>query len=301
MLEVYRTFAEEYMAMPVLCGRKTDSEKFAGAVRTYSIEAMMQDRKALQAGTSHDLGQNFARAFDVSFQDEKGQREFVWATSWGVSTRLVGALIMSHSDDEGLILPPRLAPVQCVIVPIWMKDEDRARMSEEADRLRGELGEGIRVRVDARDQYKPGWKFAEWELRGVPVRVEIGPRDLANGQVTLVRRDTRAKETLPRAEAATRVRALLDEIQASLFQRALAAREAATYRLDDYGAFREQVEVPGGFFQMHWCGSATCEAKVKDETKATIRCVPFDAPDEAGVCVVCGQASERRVVWAKSY
>lgn len=301
MLEVYKTFAEEYMAMPVLTGQKTDSEKFAGAVRTYCIEAMMQDRKALQAGTSHDLGQNFAKAFDVSFQDEKGQREFVWATSWGVSTRLVGALIMCHSDDEGLVLPPKLAPVQCVIVPIWMKDEDRARMSEESAKLREELGQGIRVKVDAREQYKPGWKFAEWELRGVPVRVEVGPRDLANGQVTLVRRDTRAKESVPRAEAAARVSALLVEIQAGLFQKALAAREAATYRLDDYAEFKTQVEAPGGFFQMHWCGSATCEARVKEETKATIRCIPFDAPEEAGACVICGQPSGRRVVWAKSY
>jgi prolyl-tRNA synthetase len=301
MLDVYARFAEEYMAMPVLKGPKTDAEKFAGAVRTYSIEAMMQDRKALQAGTSHDLGQNFAKAFDVTYQDSEGKREHVWATSWGVSTRLVGALIMCHSDDDGLVLPPKLAPMPCVIVPIWMKDDQKAEMTAAAEAIRAELAGIPGVSVDARDQYKPGWKFAEWELKGVPVRVEVGPRDMAQGQVTLVRRDTKAKETIPREAVGRRVPELLAEIQAALYRRALDFREANSHRLDDYAEFRKQVEEPGGFFWMPWCGGAACEARVKEETKATIRCLPFDAPAEAGSCVVCGAASERRVVWAKAY
>jgi prolyl-tRNA synthetase len=301
MLDVYARFAEEYMAMPVLKGPKTDSEKFAGAVRTYSIEAMMQDRKALQAGTSHDLGQNFAKAFDVTYQDAEGKREHVWATSWGVSTRLIGALIMTHSDDDGLVLPPRLAPLQCVVVPIWMKDEQKAELTAAGESLERELKSICSVKLDVRDQYKPGWKFAEWELKGVPVRVEVGPRDLAQGQVTLVRRDTKAKESVPREAVATRVRELLEDIQKSLFERALAFREANSYRLDDYADFKVQLEEPGGFFWMHWCGSAACEAQVKEETKATIRCLPFDAPAEAGHCVKCGEPSARRVVWARAY
>jgi prolyl-tRNA synthetase len=301
MLDVYARFAEEYMAVPVLKGPKTDAEKFAGAVRTYSIEAMMQDRKALQAGTSHDLGQNFAKAFDVTYQDSEGKREHVWATSWGVSTRLVGALIMCHSDDDGLVLPPKLAPMPVVIVPIWMKDEQTAEMTTAAESIKADLAGIAGVHIDARDQYKPGWKFAEWELKGVPVRVEVGPRDLAAGQVTLVRRDTKAKETIARGDVARRVPELLDEIQQSLFDRALAFREANSRKLDDYAAFKAQVDEPGGFFWMPWCGAAACEAKVKEETKATIRCLPFDAPAESGACVVCGAPSERRVVWAKAY
>jgi prolyl-tRNA synthetase len=262
---------------------------------------MMQDRKALQAGTSHDLGQNFARAFDVTFQDAEGKRDYVWATSWGVSTRLIGALIMCHSDDDGLVLPPRLAPIQAVVIPIWMKEEDRERISAEADRIGEELQSRFRTKVDARIQHKPGWKFAEWELRGVPVRVELGPKDLAQGVVTLVRRDNRAKEPVPRAGVAQRVGELLEEIQRDLFRKAGEFREAHSHRLDDYGKFKEMADEPGGFFWMPWCGSAACEARVKEETKATIRCLPFDTPAEAGRCVICGQASERRVVWAKSY
>jgi prolyl-tRNA synthetase len=301
MLDVYARFAEEYMAMPVLRGRKTESEKFAGAVRTYSIEAMMQDRKALQAGTSHDLGQNFAKAFDVTFQDAAGKREHVWATSWGVSTRLVGALIMCHSDDDGLVLPPKLAPTQCVVVPIWMNDAGRDEMVAEGQRLKGVLDPVCRVKLDDRAQYKPGWKFAEWELKGIPLRVEVGPRDLAAGQVTLVRRDNRVKEAVPRDDVARRAQEILKEIQADMFSRALAFREANSFRLDDYAAFRTQVEEPGGFFWMPWCGSAECEARVKEETKATIRCMPEDTAEEPGRCAICGGKSERRVVWAKSY
>jgi prolyl-tRNA synthetase len=301
MLDVYARFAEEHMAMPVIRGCKTDSEKFAGAVRTYSIEAMMQDGKALQSGTSHDLGQNFARAFDVTFQDAEGKREFVWATSWGLSTRMVGALIMCHGDDDGLILPPKLAPLQCIVVPIWMNDEERENLTAQADALRQELEAGCRVRLDARPQYKPGWKFAEWELKGVPLRVELGPRDLARGQVTIVRRDTRAKESVPREGAARRVAELLEEVQASLYRRALEFREANTHLLDDYAAFKTRIEDPGGFFRMPWCGSAACEAQVKEETKATIRCVPLGEPAEAGRCVVCGGDSPQRVIWARAY
>ncbi len=301
MLNVYARFAEEYMAMPVLRGPKSPAEKFAGAETTYSIEAMMQDRKALQAGTSHDLGQNFAKAFDVTFQNAEGTRDFVWATSWGVSTRLVGALIMCHSDDDGLVLPPKLAPIQCVIVPIWMKEPDRERISEEGARIEAELSGTFRTKLDARAHHKPGWKFAEWELRGVPVRVELGPRDLENGQVTVVRRDTKEKESIPRAAVAGRVAELMDEIQKSLFSRALEFREANSHRLDSYDEFRVRIEEPGGFFWMPWCGSGDCEARVKNETKATIRCMPDDTPEESGKCVVCGGASRRRVVWAKAY
>ena len=301
MLDVYARFAEEYMAMPVLRGPKTDSEKFAGAVRTYCIEAMMQDRKALQAGTSHDLGQNFAKAFDVTFQDDAGVRQHVWATSWGVSTRLIGALIMAHCDDDGLVIPPKLAPLQCVLVPIWMNDAERETIRAEAERLLGELQPVCSVRLDAREQYKPGWKFAEWELKGVPVRVEIGPRDLAKGQVTLVRRDTKVKESVPREAAARRVVELFGEIQQAMFEKARRFRDENSHRLEDYGRFKEMIEEPGGFFWMHWCGSAECEARVKEETKATIRCLPFDTPDEAGRCVVCGGPAERRVVWGRAY
>jgi prolyl-tRNA synthetase len=304
MLDVYATFAEETMAVPVIRGVKTDSEKFAGAVRTYSIEAMMQDGKALQSGTSHDLGQNFSKAFDVTYQDAEGRRQFVWATSWGVSTRLVGALIMAHSDDKGLVVPPRLAPIHAVVIPIWMKDSQ----VEDLKRAGRELGEELRaahpdlvIRLDDRDEYKPGWKFAEWEQRGVPVRVEVGPRDLEKGQVVLVRRDTGEKEFVAREALQRRLPDLLEEIQRGLYDTALSFREANTHVVDDYDEFRTRLEEKGGFFYAHWDGTAETEARVKEETKATIRCLPFGQPDEDGRCMVTGRPSPRRVLWSRSY
>ncbi len=304
MLDVYATFAEGTMAMPVIKGRKTDSEKFPGALRTYCIEAMMQDTKALQAGTSHHLGQNFARAFDVTFQNENGERELVWATSWGVSTRLVGGLIMAHSDDDGLVLPPKLAPIHAVVVPIWMKDDQVSAMKTAG----GELFESLKLehpeldlKLDDREQYKPGWKFNEWEQRGVPVRIEIGPKDVAKGQAVLVRRDTRAKEFVPRERVGERLGELMVEIQDELYRRASTFRESNTHRVDDYGTFKESLAARGGFHLAHWDGTPETEARVKEETKATIRCIPFDAPEEEGVCMVTGKPSRGRVVWARSY
>jgi prolyl-tRNA synthetase len=304
MLDVYATFAEGTMAMPVIKGRKTDSEKFPGALRTYCIEAMMQDTKALQAGTSHHLGQNFARAFDVTFQNESGERELVWATSWGVSTRLVGGLIMAHSDDDGLVLPPKLAPIHAVVVPIWMKDDQVSAMKTAG----GELFEALKrerpeldLKLDDREQYKPGWKFNEWEQRGVPVRIEIGPKDVAKGQAVLVRRDTREKEFVPRERVGERLGELMVEIQDELYRRAVAFRESNTHRVDDYETFKESLAARGGFHLAHWDGTPETEARVKEETKATIRCIPFDAPEEEGVCMVTGKPSRGRVVWARSY
>jgi prolyl-tRNA synthetase len=301
MLGIYATFAEEYMALPVLQGLKSDSERFAGAVRTYCIEGLMQDAKALQAGTSHHLGQNFSRAFDVSFQNAKGEREYVWATSWGVSTRLVGALIMAHSDDKGLVLPPRLAPVQGVVVPIWMKDDQVEQMQGAGRAIHERLSRSHAVKLDDRPEHKPGWKFAEWEQRGVPVRIEVGPRDREKRQVVLVRRDTAAKEFVPEEGLERRFAEILEEIQGELFRRARDFRDANSHRVEDYDTFKASLEAQGGFYYAHWDGTAETEAKVKEETKATIRCIPFDAPEETGRCMVTGRPSARRVVWARAY
>ena len=304
MLSIYATFAEEFMALPVLQGVKTDSERFAGAVRTYCIEGLMQDARALQAGTSHFLGQNFSKAFDVTFQNARGEREFVWATSWGVSTRLVGALIMAHSDDKGLVLPPRLAPIHAVLVPIWMKDDqvDRMRGAGSAlyERLTTALP-GFTFKLDDRVEHKPGWKFAEWEQRGVPLRIELGPRDLEAGHVVLVRRDTGTKETVPESELVARLPELFENIQSGLLKKAREFREANSYRVDDYETFKTRLDADGGFYYAHWDGTAETERRVKDETKATIRVIPFDAPEESGRCMVTGRPSSRRVVWARAY
>ncbi len=306
MLEVYRRFAEDFMAIPVICGRKTENEKFAGAVDTYSIEAMMQDKKALQAGTSHYLGQNFAKAFDVQFQNEQGQLEYVYATSWGVSTRLIGGLIMTHSDDSGLVVPPKLAPIQAVIVPIWRTDEQKSAVLEAAGRIKTALCGGVQlnaptVELDARDNVTPGWKFNEHEVKGVPIRIEIGPRDLEQSQVVVVRRDTGQKTPTPIAALSERIPKLLDEIQAALFARAKALLDGNSYPVDTYDEFKQKVEEPGGFLYCHWCGSGECEKKVSEDTKATIRNIPLDAPKEAGACIICGKASQMRVPFAKSY
>ncbi|MBN2170703.1 MAG: proline--tRNA ligase, partial [Candidatus Krumholzibacteriota bacterium] len=302
MLDVYADFAETEMAVPVIRGLKTEQEKFAGAVRTYCIESLMGDRKALQCGTSHNLGQNFARAFDVTFQNEEGERELVWATSWGVSTRLVGAIVMAHGDDDGLVLPPRLAPIQTVIVPIYKTDEEKTATVAEAHRVAVLLRDaGLRVHVDDRDNFKPGWKYAEWELKGVPLRLEIGPKDLEKRSVFTARRDTREKAPLPVDGVAAGVAAKLAVIQQAMFDRAVAFRTANTRRVDTWDEFKEVLEAEGGFLYAHWDGTDATETAIQEETKATIRCIPMDDDIEDGACVYSGKPSKRRVLFAKAY
>jgi prolyl-tRNA synthetase len=301
ILMVYKKFAEEYMALPVLAGIKTDSEKFAGAVRTYAIEGMMQDRKALQAGTSHNLGQNFAKAFDVTFQTKEGGLDHVWATSWGVSTRLVGALIMAHSDDRGLVLPPALAPIQVALVPIFT-NKNKTEVLGYAGKLAERLRSAHTVELFDDDQSSPGWKFAEAELAGIPVRIEVGPRDMEKGQVLLVRRDTLEKLPVPEKETESRVKALLEDIQAGLFHRALAFRKENTRRIDDYAGFKSFMDGDGGFAESGWCGDAACEAKIKDQTKATIRVLPLGRePPNGRPCICCGELAKEIAIFAKSY
>lgn len=299
MLEVYREFAEEEMAIPVIVGRKSESEKFAGAVHTYTIEAMMQDRRALQAGTSHFLGQNFAKAFEITYQTKDNRLEYVWQTSWGLSTRVIGAIIMVHGDDQGLILPPRLAPIEVVIVPIWRSKKQEAQVRKAVEGVKDEL-RGVRYEFDDRETYSPGWKFNEWEQKGVPLRIEIGPREMEKEQVVLVRRDTGEKSITPLEGLKERIEASLEEVQKSLYSKALAFREENSYHVDDYEEFKGILEEPGGFLWAHWCGLAECEAKIKEETKATIRAIPFQE-EERGKCIRCGETSIQRVVFAKAY
>lgn len=302
MLEVYADFAENWMAMPVLKGIKTPNERFAGAVETYCIEALMQDGRALQAGTSHFLGQNFAKAFDVKFTDREGKLDHVWATSWGVSTRLMGALIMAHGDNQGLIVPPKLAPLQVVIVPIYKKTEELGAISEAVDKIMEDLKKrGISVKYDDGDKQRPGFKFAEYELKGVPVRIAIGPRDLEKGTVEIARRDTREKMTVPMAETPGKVASLLEEIQQNIFRKALDFREKNTHYADTYDQFKTLLEDKGGFILAHWDGSPETEQRIKEETKATIRCIPLDNPKEEGKCILTGKPSGQRVVFAKAY
>jgi prolyl-tRNA synthetase len=302
MLDVYADFAEQYMAMPVIKGHKTESERFAGADDTYCIEAMMQDGKALQAGTSHFLGQNFAKAFEVKFSDAQGKQDYVWATSWGVSTRLMGALIMTHSDDEGLVVPPLLAPIQVVIVPIYRTEEELQAINEAVAKISAELkGLKIKVKYDADDQKRPGWKFAEYEAKGVPVRIAIGPRDLANGVVEIARRDTKEKYAMNIENIGASITALLEEIQANLLKRAQQFRAENMREVDTYEDFKTQLEQKSGFFLAHWDGTKETEAKIKEETKATIRCIPINIASEEGKCMVTGAPSKGRVVFAKAY
>ncbi len=301
ILEVYRSFAEEVMAIPVYTGRKTESEKFAGALRTYCIEALMQDGKALQAGTSHQLGQKFAKAFDVKFQKADGEWDHVWSTSWGVSTRLVGAVVMAHGDDNGVNFPPRLAPIQVVIVPIWKNDEQKAKIAEVARRAADALGETMRVKVDLRDEVSPGWKFNEWEMKGVPLRLEIGPKDLDKDQFMSVRRMDRRKAPVARDGLNATVTAMLEEIQSDMLERGREFLKANTRDAGDYDSFKKALDDVAGFFRAGWCGSSECEKRIKDETKATIRCVPLEGNREKGKCLRCGSESQEWVYFARSY
>ena len=301
MLDVYATFAEEWMAVPVIKGTKSPNERFAGALETYCIEALMQDGKALQAGTSHFLGQNFAKAFDVKFLSKENKQEYVWATSWGVSTRLIGALIMAHSDDNGLIVPPRLAPIQVVIVPIYRKEAELEAVTEKAQEIMKVLrAKGIRVKFDNRDTQKPGFKFAEYEYKGVPVRLAMGPRDLENGTVEIARRDTLTKETIPAEGIENKIETLLVEIQDNLFQKALKFRESQSREVQTWDEFKVEIE-KGGFLYAHWDGTPETEQKIKEETKATIRAIPLDAAEEDGKCIYSGKPSNKRVIFARAY
>ena len=301
MLEVYATFAQDFMAIPVIKGVKSATERFAGALDTYTIEAMMQDGKALQSGTSHFLGQNFAKAFDVTFMNQDNKPEYVWASSWGVSTRLMGALIMTHSDDNGLVLPPKLAPIQVVIVPIYKNNDGLKAISEKVQPLIEELrAKGISVKYDDADNRRPGFKFADYEIKGVPVRLAIGQRDLEQGTVEMMRRDTLQKETVPFDGIADHIVEVLDDIQKSLYQKALDRRIQKTITVDNYDEFKKRIE-EGVFIMAHWDGTPETEAKIKEETKATIRCIPFDSDKTPGVCMVTGKPSEQRVLFARSY
>jgi prolyl-tRNA synthetase len=302
MLNVYADFAEKFMAMPVIKGKKSEGERFPGAVDTYCIEALMQDGKALQAGTSHFLGQNFAKAFDVKFASKEGKLDYVWGTSWGVSTRLMGALIMAHSDDEGLVLPPKLAPIHVVIVPIFRSEEELTRITVEVDKLVESLrSNGCTVKFDNRDTQKPGFKFAEWELKGVPVRLAIGPRDLDNGTVEVARRDTKEKQLMKLTDVAIEVPKLLEQIQENIYQRALKFRTEMISKVDTYEEFKRVLDEKTGFILAHWDGTPETEAAIKEDTKATIRCIPLDADDESGTCVYSGKPSSKRVLFARAY
>ena len=302
MLDVYADFVESFMAVPVVKGRKSAGERFPGAVETYCIEAMMQDGKSLQAGTSHFLGQNFAKAFEVKFASKEGKLDYVWGTSWGVSTRLMGALIMAHSDDEGLVLPPKLAPIHVVIVPIFRNEDELNKVTDAIDPIIKSLRQlGYAVKFDNRDTHKPGFKFAEWELKGVPVRLAIGPRDLDNGTVEVARRDTKTKETRKLQDVASEIPKLLDAIQENMYQKALAFRNSLITEVNSYAEFKRVLDEKTGFVSAHWDGTLETEIAIKDETKATIRCIPLDAKQESGVCIYSGKPSDRRVLFARAY
>jgi prolyl-tRNA synthetase len=302
MLEVYRVLAEEWLALPVLTGQKTDNERFRGAIRTYCIEAMMRDGKALQAGTSHNLGQNFSKAFGIQFQSQAGPLEFAWQTSWGVSTRLVGAIILGHGDEKGLILPPKLAPYQVVIVPIYKTDEEKETVLAACRKIENEIKDKIRVHVDARDQHTPGFKFNHWEVRGVPVRLNIGPKDVANNVVEIARRDTGEKiRGVSQQGLTAHLETLLDQVQKALFDRALKLREANTHKASTYDEFKQIINSKGGFIEAYWCKESECELAIKDDTKATIRVMRFDTKPSQGKCVRCGKPTDQLVTFARAY
>lgn len=302
MLDVYADFSENILAIPVIKGMKSPNERFAGAIDTYCIEALMQDGKALQAGTSHFLGQNFAKAFDVKFTSKEGKQEYVWATSWGVSTRLMGALIMSHSDDDGLVLPPRLAPFQVVIIPIFKNEEQLKMINEQVAKMKKELElKGISVKYDNRDTHKPGWKFAEYELKGVPVRIAIGPRDIENGTVEVARRDTKEKSIYQLIDLDIKIEHLLEQIQDNIYRKAIAFREEKTFRADTWDEFMDILDNKSGFIYAHWDGTTETEIKIKELSKATIRCIPMDNQPEDGKCILTGNPSGQRVLFARAY
>ena len=301
MLGIYKKFVEEYMAIPVYEGKKSESERFAGALQTYTVEALMQDGKALQAGTSHNLGQNFARAFNVKFATREGGEDYVWATSWGVSTRLIGALIMTHADNKGIIVPPKLAFLPVVIVPIYYSASERSKVLSYIQPLYSNLREDFNIKVDDREEYRPSYKFNEWELQGVPLRIEVGPKDVEKKQVILVRRDTGKKIGVPYNEVSLRIPTLLDEIQENLFEKAKKFKEENTFEIDTFEDFQKTINHKGGFIYAHWCSSPECEAKIKSLTAATLRCTPFGNEKEKGKCVYCGEKSSQRVLFAKAY
>jgi prolyl-tRNA synthetase len=302
MLEVYREVIEDVLAVPAFTGRKSETERFPGADETFTLEGLMRDRKALQCGTSHFLGQNFAQAYDVTFLNKDGEQDYVWGTSWGFSSRMVGGTIMTHGDDSGLRLPPAVAPVQVVIVPIYRTDEERASVLEVAAKMRDQLaGNGVRVRLDDRDQHRPGYKFSEWELKGVPLRIELGPRDVAAGQVVVVSRVSGEKQQRPTADALNGIPGMLEDVQRELYEDARAFRDANTHEITSYDDFRDGVESEGGFWVGAWCGDIVCEEKVKGETKATIRTLPLQPEDPGAPCVVCGRPGAERATWARAY
>ncbi len=302
MLDVYTDFAENYLALPVIKGVKTENERFAGAIDTLTIEALMQDGKALQSGTSHFLGQNFAKAFDVMFTDKNGKMDYVWATSWGVTTRLVGALVMAHSDDNGLVLPPKLAPIHVVIVPIYNNNDQLAVISEKAEKIKKQLTDkGLSVKYDSRDTHKPGWKFAEYELKGVPLRLAIGPKDIENQTAEIARRDTLQKHTYPQEGIEKVIVSLMDEIQKNIFKKAMDFKEKNTYKTDDYEEFKDIIENKGGFVLAHWDGTSETELRIKEDTMATIRCVLMESEPEDGKCILTGKPSKQRVLFARAY
>jgi len=301
MLNIYAEFAEKTLGIPVIIGKKSESEKFAGAIDTYCIEAMMLDGKALQAGTSHFLGQNFAKAFDVKFTNKEGKLDYVWATSWGVSTRLIGALIMAHSDNNGLVLPPKIAPIQVVIIPIYKNEQEHSVVLNKCKEIKEKLENvALTVKLDDRNTQKPGWKFAEYELKGIPVRIAVGPKDIENGTIEIARRDTLEKKLIPNDNFSEYVLKLLDDIQQNIYNKALKFREQHTYKIDNYTEFKTAIE-NGGFFEAFWDGTPETEAKIKDETKATIRCIPQYSNDEEGFCMVTGKPSKKRVIFARAY
>ncbi|MFC1562653.1 proline--tRNA ligase [candidate division KSB1 bacterium] len=301
MLDVYAEFAEKYMAMSVIKGQKSEKEKFAGALRTYSIESMMKDKKSLQSGTSHNLGQNFAKAFNVRYQTKNGNMNYVWQTSWGVSTRLIGALIMAHGDDNGLIIPPKIAPTQVVIIPIKGEDEENTEINNIIDKINNDIKKEISVKVDDDEKTSPGWKFNQYELLGVPLRIEIGPKDIKNKEVVLVRRDNKKKERIPWDNIKEKLKVVLDSIQDNIFKKACELRKENTLYPNDYDKFKEILESDGGFLMSHWCGKTECEEKIQEETKAVICSIPLDSKNEQGRCVLCGKDSKKRVLFAKTY
>ncbi|MCX7721327.1 MAG: proline--tRNA ligase [Dictyoglomus thermophilum] len=301
MLNVYKDFVENDLAIPVIAGRKTENEKFAGALHTYSIEVLLADGRALQAGTSHNLGQHFAKAFDIMFQDVDGERKYVWQTSWGVSTRLIGALIMTHGDDYGLVLPPRVAPYQIVIIPIWKSETDKTKVYNYVDEIYEVLRKYFRVKVDKDEEHTPGWKFNEWELKGVPVRVEIGPKEVEKQELYVARRDLRIKMSIKRENMVQDLENLLRDIQKTLFEKALRFREENTYEIDNFEEFKRIMDTKRGFVKASWCGEGECELKIKELTGATIRNIPLDWKEEEGKCILCGKETKIKALFAKAY